>query len=168
MRALYLLSVWTHILAVTVWLGGMFFLVLVMVPATRRLEERSTAARLISWTGKRFRWIGWISLSLLLLTGAFNLAYRGYTWADLWSGALFNGFFGRTLGVKLLLVAVVFGLSALHDFVIGPRASQRARRKPGSPEALRYRRAASWMGRLNLLLALVIVLLGVMMVRGGF
>ncbi|MDX1601169.1 MAG: DUF4149 domain-containing protein [Anaerolineales bacterium] len=167
MRLLYLVSVWTHILAVAVWVGGMVFLVLVLVPATRQLEERPLASRLISWTGKRFRWIGWISLGLLLATGIFNLAYRGYTWGDLWSGALFNGFFGRTLGVKLLLVAVVFGLSALHDFVIGPRASQRARRESGSAEALRYRRAASWMGRLNLILALVIVLLGVMLVRGG-
>lgn len=167
MRILYLLSVWTHILAVTVWLGGMFFLVLILVPATRRLEERSLALKMVSWTGRRFRWIGWVCLGLLVMTGSFNLAYRGYGWADLWSGALFNGSFGRILGLKLILVSAVFALSALHDFVVGPRATQQARREPGSARAQRMRRAASWMGRLNLILTLFIVLLGVMLVRGG-
>lgn len=98
-----------------VWLEGMVFLVLVLVPVVRRSEYRGHAAGLIHWTGQRFRWIGWGCLILLVLTGTFNLAYRGYGWADVWDGTLWAGAFGRTLGVKLLLVAVVFVLSAVHD-----------------------------------------------------
>ncbi len=73
---------------------------------------------------------------------------------------------GRALGVKLLLVAVILVFSALHDFLIGPRATALGRADPTSPEAIRVRRQASWIGRLNLLLGLVVIALGVVLVRG--
>ncbi|MFQ5795545.1 MAG: hypothetical protein ACE5JP_10915 [Candidatus Bipolaricaulia bacterium] len=75
MHVLYLLSVWLHILAAAIWIGGMVFLALILVPVTRRPEHRGIAVSLIHWTGVRFRWVGWICLGLLLLSGIFNLAY---------------------------------------------------------------------------------------------
>ncbi len=120
-----------------------------------------------SWTGVRFRWVGWACLGLLLGSGTSNLAFRGFGWADLWTGRLWQGPIGQALGVKLLLVAVILLSSALHDFVIGPRATALWQVNPGAAEAIRLRRQAAWLGRLNLLLALVVVALGVMLVRGG-
>jgi len=166
MRGLYLLSVWLHILSVTVWLGGMVFLALVLVPVTRRPEYRGQAASLIHWVGVRFRWVGWICLVLLLISGILNVGYRGFTWADLWSGRLWQGPFGRALGIKLLLVAVILLLSAVHDFFLGPRATALWQANPGAPQALRLRRQATWIGRINLLLALIVVALGIILVRG--
>jgi len=49
--------------------------------------------------------------------------------------------------------------SAFHDFFLGPQATAVGRMAPGSPEALRFRRQASWMGRVNLLLARLPLLL---------
>ncbi len=167
MRALYLLSVWLHILAAITWIGGMVFLVLILVPVIRRPIYHGIASDLIQQAGRRFRWIGWICLGLLILSGTFNLAYRGFGWADLWSGRLWQGPFGRTLGIKLLLVSAILVLSVLHDFVVGPRAMVVWRANPGSPEALRLRQQAGWIGRINLLLALVVIALGVVLVRGG-
>ncbi|MBI4307717.1 MAG: DUF4149 domain-containing protein [Chloroflexi bacterium] len=161
-----MLSVWTHILAAAVWIGGMAFLALVLVPATRRPEYRGVAASLVRWTGARFCWVGWACLGLLLLSGTFNLAYRGVSWADVASGQLWQGAFGGALGLKLLLVGAILVLSALHDFVVGPRATALWQASPASAEALRLRRQAGWMGRLNLLLALAVVALGVTLVRG--
>ncbi len=166
MRALYLLSVWLHILAAIIWIGGMLFLVLILVPVMRRSEYRGIASALTHWVGVRFRWIGWICLVLLVLSGTFNLAYRGFGWADLWSGRLWQGPFGRALGIKLFLVAIVLLLSVIHDFFIGPRATALGRADPNSPEARRLRRQAGWIGRVNLILALIIVAMGVMLVRG--
>jgi hypothetical protein len=40
--------------------------------------------------------------------------------------------------------------------------------EPGSPRTLRWRRAASWMGRINLLLAVGVIALAVGLVRGGW
>ncbi len=167
MRTLYLLSLWLHILAAAVWVGGMIFLALVLVPALHRPAYRSTAQRLIHETGLRFRFVGWTALALLLLSGTLNLAFRGYTRDDLWTGRLWQGPFGRTLAVKLILVALILAVTALHDFVIGPRASARLMEDPDSPEARHLRRRASWIGRLNLLLSLLVLALAVALVRGG-
>ncbi len=167
MRTLYHLSVWLHVLGASLWLGGMLFLVLVMLPVTRQGEWRQMAASLVRRTGIRFRDVSWVAFAFLLLSGIFNLAYRGYTWADLFSGRLWQGGFGHTLAWKLSLFAAVLLTSALHDFVVGPRATRLWQEEPGGSSARTWRRAAAWMGRLNLLLGVLIVFLAVAMVRGG-
>ena len=83
MRLLYLLFVWLHILASAVWIGGMVFLSIILVPVSRRPEYHGVASSLIHGTGVRFRTVGWICLGILLLTGTFNLHYRGIGWAVL-------------------------------------------------------------------------------------
>ena len=167
MHALYLTSVWLHIMAAAVWIGGMVFVALVLVPATHLPEYRSMAPSLIHVTGVHFRWIGWICLGLLFLTGVFNLFYRGFEWSDLWSRWLWQDPFVRVVGIKLLVMIMILLLSVLHDFVIGPRATAAWRATPSLPQALRLRRLASWVGRFNLLLALVAVALGIMLARGS-
>ena len=166
MQLIYLFYVWLHILAAAVWVGGMVFFGVVLVPVIRRPENERVAASLVQLTGLRFRLAGWLSLALLFLTGCFNLFYRAFAWADLWNGRLWEGAFGRALAVKLLLFVLVLLLSCLHDFTIGPCAAELWRTDPTSPQAGRLRRQASWIGRLNILLALLIVALGIMLVRG--
>lgn len=144
----------------------MVFLALVVIPIMRQPAYRNLSSALISQSGKRFRWIGWGCLVVLLLTGIMNLATHGFTWTDVWDGRMFAGHFGHILAVKLLCVSVVLALSVTHDFFIGPRATAAGQSTPGSPEALRLRRQASWMGRFNLLLSLLIVALAVVMIRG--
>jgi uncharacterized membrane protein len=167
MRILYLLSVWLHILTAAVWLGGMLFLVLVLLPVVRRPEYQKSAGMLFHAAGLRFRGVGWIGFGLLILTGVVNLAYRQITWATLTTAAFWQGPFGRTLGWKLLLVAITLLASAYHDFYAGPRATAAWQADPTSSEAQRLRKQASWFGRLNLLLGLAIVLLAVALTRGG-
>jgi len=133
MHALYLISVWLRLLAAVVWIGGMVFLALVLIPVTRLPEHRSAAGLLIHQTGLRFRVVGWGCLGLLLLSGTFNAAYRGVGWSDVWSWRFWEGPFGRILGAKLLLVAAILLLSALHDFAIGPAATVLLRARPSSP-----------------------------------
>ena len=168
MRVAYLISVWLHILVATVWIGGLIFVALVVVPVIRRPEMRESAAKLIHFTGLRFRWVGWACFALLLVTGLFNTIYRLERWTDLFSAEMWSGPFGWLLGWKLLVFAVILAASAWHDFIVGPRAVVLWREKPGSPEATRLRKQATQFGRLNLLLALIILALAVMLVRGTF
>ncbi len=164
---MYQLSVWLHILAAAVWLGGMVFLALVLVPVVRRPEYREHASRLVHLTGLRFRTVGWVCVSVLVVTGFVNLWYRGIGWAALSNAGFWSSPFGNLLGGKLLVVAAILALSVVHDFRIGPRATAAGRADPDSAAARALRRRASWMGRLNLLLALAAVALGVLLVRGG-
>lgn len=167
MQLIYLFSVWLHILAAAVWIGGMVFVALVLVPVIRQPENQGVAASLVQVTGQRFRSVGWLCLFLLLLTGAVNLYYRGFSVSELWSAELWQSPFGLVLGLKLFLFGSVLVLSCVHDFAIGPRATALWRNQPTSVEARRLRRQASWIGRVNLLLALAVVALGIMLARGS-
>jgi uncharacterized membrane protein len=130
-----------HLLAVVTWVGGMLFIALVLVPITRRLEDAALRTRLVQDTGRRFRTVGWIALGLIVATGLGNLALRPeLLWAP-------------RFHVKAGLVVLALLLSGFHDFVLGPRAG-----RPGADPWARVR--ASWFARVNVLIALAIVALG--------
>lgn len=165
MYALFYISVWLHILAAALWVGGMLFLVLVVLPVLRRGEYRAAAAQLTHLVGVRFRNAGWAALSLLVVTGTFNAYYDGALQA-LWDRSLWQVPFVQRLGIKLLLVTAVLAVSAVHDFYVGPRATAAWRQEPQSEEARRWRRMAAWLGRANLLLAPAIIAQAVALARG--
>ena len=165
MYALYLVSVWIHILSATVWIGGMAFLVLVVVPWLRS-GGRSQAAAFLAETGARFRSVGWSCFLLLVLTGSFNLWFRGVRLSDFGRAEWLASPFGKTVVVKLGVFLAVLAISAVHDFRLGPQATRAIAADPTSVISQRARRQASWLGRLNVLLALVLIAAGVMLVRG--
>jgi copper resistance protein D len=166
LRTLYLLSVWIHVIAATIWVGGMLFLTLVVVPWLRG-PGRATGLAFLRESGRRFRHIAWICFALLIVTGAFNLSMRGVSLASFIDTGWLGSSFGRLVLLKLGFFAVVLLLSALHDFVIGPRAAAALEADPRSAAAQSLRRRASWIGRLNVILGLTLILLGVMIVRGA-
>lgn len=166
MHALYLLSVWLHIVAVVAWVGGMIFVVVVLAPLIRRPELSGTSPLLFRWSGMRLRGLGWSCILLLIVTGTFNLVYRGVAWTELSNGEFWRSSFGFILGIKLVLVGVILLTSAIHDFITGPRATALWELDAASADALRLRKRATQIGRLNLLLALIATFLGVVLVRG--
>lgn len=166
MRSLYLANVTLHVLAALIWLGGMFFLGLVGAPVLRGVEPPSLRQKLFHELGLRFRTVGWVCIAVLVLTGVVNLAYRG--WLQ-WEGVLASAAFwrsgpGTAFGIKLAAVVVMLGLSAIHDFHLGPAAG---RLEPGSPEALAFRRRAARLARFNAIVGFVLLIAAVRLVRGG-
>jgi putative copper resistance protein D len=143
--AMSLLLRWLHVVAAITWIGGMLFVALVMVPVMRR-EDPGLRARLFHATGIRFRTIGWIAVGLLIATGLGNI------WLN---PSLLHL---PRLHWKLGLVALALVLAVVHDFVLGPRAG-----RPGASPSMRVR--ASWIARVNVLVVLVIVLLGLSLLR---
>lgn len=165
MHTLYLVSVWLHILAAMTWVGGMIFLVVVIVPMLRKPEMRERAGELFGVLGARFRVVGWIALGTLVLTGVFNTLQRGYRLEQLFSGAVFVGSWGHILELKLAFVWLVLVLGAIHDFWLGPRATRLLREGAPAPERERARRLASVLGRTTFAFSLAIVGLAVALVR---
>ena len=145
----------------------MFFLILVLIPVLRKPELRELFPTVFYQAGVRFRLVSWASLIILIITGTFNLAFRGFTVPDLMTGMIFEGSFGHALLSKLIAVGLILIVSVVHDFWIGPKASEIIRENPLSPRGVGLRRTAVMLGRLNFILALLVVLLAVMLVRGG-
>jgi uncharacterized membrane protein len=164
MRVAYLLNVTIHVLAAMFWLGGMFFLGLIGAPVLRAVEPATLRQRLFNELGLRFRTAGWIAIAVLLVTGVLNLWFRGWL---RWHGVLGAPAFwatltGRVLALKLIAVTVMVSTAAVHDFVIGPAAS---RLEAGSEAALAARSRAAWMGRVNALVGVLLLVAAVRLAR---
>ncbi|OGU29667.1 MAG: hypothetical protein A3K13_03135 [Gemmatimonadetes bacterium RIFCSPLOWO2_12_FULL_68_9] len=165
MPTAYYISVTLHLLAALLWLGGTFFLAAVGAPVLRKVEPPELRAELFRKIGVQFRMVGWVSIIVLVITGFANLHYRGLLRGSVLGDPLFwSSRYGQALTWKLGSVLVILVLGAIHDFVIGPRASRYA---AGSPEALRYRRAAAWMARVGAVVGIVLVVAAVRLARGG-
>ncbi len=159
--------VWLHIVAAAAWVGGMIFFAAVVVPVVRHPDYRAKAGDLVHRTGVRYRVLGWASLATLLVTGTYLLMNRGVGLTELTSAAFYGTSFGKTVAAKLLLVGAILVATVVHDISMGPRATRLLRERPNDPRAQRIRLAARYWGRANLLLALVVVALGTMLVRGA-
>jgi copper resistance protein D len=162
---LYLALVTVHLLAALFWLGGMFFLAAVGAPVLRKVEPPELRAELFRRLGERARGVGWAAIAVLVLSGTWMLHLRGWLDGALWSDARFwRSAPGTALAWKLGAVAAILAVQAVHDFALGPAASRAA---PGTPEALRLRRRAAWLGRVSAVVGVVLVVAAVRLARGG-
>lgn len=141
-----------HLLAAVFWVGGAVTLTIVAVPTITRLQGAERAASLRT-LGRRWRVFGWGSLVLALATGlaaaAQNHAFHAHR--------LFHTEFGIVLLIKSFLVVLLVAAAAAHDFWLGPRLSRQLRE--GRPPTARP--PLVLVGRLSLLLALAVPVLGV-------
>lgn len=142
---LLIASIWIHILAAMVWIGGMAFVSLVLVPALRRMEDPAVRADLLKQVARRFRVVAWGSILVLIATGMANLALLGQ-WPSLETS------FGRVLAVKLIAVGVMLALTGLHDVTASVNG--------GVPVG-----ATRWLPRAGFILGLVVVLFAVSLSR---
>jgi len=159
---MYLAFVFIHILSAIIWLGGLIFMSFVLMPVLRREEWRDQARLLLQHVSGKFRMLGHISLGLLLITGLHLMHSRGFfTAPELWKTPM-----GHTMGGKILGWVLIMVLSFIHDKRIGKKAMEIWQKAPGSPEATSLRRTAMVIGRVNLLISLAVVAMGVVLVRG--
>lgn len=161
--AAYLAIVIVHILAAIVWVGGVLFFALVGAPVLRAVQPPELRASLFDAIGRRFRFVGWWAVGVLLVTGPLLLAMRGWLSPDV----LFRAEFWRTaagtaLAWKLALVALMIGLTAAHDVALDP-ARVRATERGAAAE--RSRRRAVLMARFGALAAVAVVAVAARLAR---
>lgn len=165
---MYFLSVWLHILAAAVWVGGLIYTAAVAVPyaLTHEVSERQ---RLLRGLARRFRWIGWGSIVVLFVTGLGNLTLRlsPIKFSQMLNGDLFNPDKVEQLTAiwlpwKLMLVIVMIGLMAFHDIT----SIRAAKRYKGSPDGAPGNRMGSRAAALATLVAILVLYVSVRLVRG--
>ena len=162
MSEIYFISVFLHVLAAAIWIGGMIFLPLVLLPAIKKHPDK---AILIHTVGLKFRAVGWIVLLILLLSGLFNMHFRQVEFS--WDG-LSDSAFGKMIFYKILIFFITVLISSLHDFYIGTTATRLWMQEANSKRVQNFRLWARWAGRINLLLAITAAGIGIALVRGFF
>lgn len=156
-----------HLLAAIVWLGGMFFISLVLVPSLRKLDPPTKRTEILSSTARRFSLVSWIAILVLLITGAINAANHGITIALISSGNLLSSQFGIILTFKVILVLVMILISAVHDFILGPKLIRLAELQRSGADSAKSvaikRKFVSWLARINAFIGIIVVACAVML-----
>ncbi|MCY3832974.1 MAG: CopD family protein [Chloroflexi bacterium] len=109
---------WLHALIAAFWLGGAFTLAVLLEPALAPLEaqERRAARRAVM---RRFSRVITPLVALLIVSGIYNALNYIVSPADLHSS------YGRTLGLKLLLVAPLLILGGWQHIALRPQLAAR-------------------------------------------
>ena len=166
---MYQAAVAVHVVSAVVWLGGMLFLVMVMLPTARkamRSEAPGAGLEILKDAANRFLPVAWTAMILLGLSGAY-LAWEHW---DIRPGVFFSdsGRFMQILKVKTGLFMMVVLLSLIHDFWLGPKILEKldAARAAGEvlPQSL-GRKVVRMTAGVNLLAAMTILVLAVWLIR---
>ena len=150
------LTFWLHFLAVVTWIGSLVSICLLVLPSATRTLKPVDQLVFIEAIQKRLEPIAWFSISLLVVTGLFqmsvNVHYNGFlSTSNQWSLAIL---------AKHLLVVVLIALSATHTWEVLPAIRRELMRKDkANPDKLwALQRRESVLLRINLVLAVLILL----------
>ncbi len=164
---------WLHIVAATIWVGGIIFLGAVVQPVSKILIadplERSTFMGRI---GARFNLLAWSSMLILVVTGLYNLLRV--------SGGLVNvpqlllkTEYGIILDAKIGFVFGMIVITAHHTLISGPKVrrlilqlSENSRRTSAELQAElgRLQNRNGFLMRMLVVFALVTLLLATLLV----
>jgi len=95
------LAQWIHVSAAVVGIGGIGFLLVILLPSARVLNPDQRELLLKSALGK-FRWVSWTVILLLLASGVYNVRH---VWEVPW------GTYWKFLTLKIVLALLVFTIS---------------------------------------------------------
>jgi uncharacterized membrane protein len=151
------LTYWLHLLATVSWVGSLAGVSFLVLPAMKRSLEPETQLVFLEAMQKRLEPIAWFSMSLLVLTGLFQMSvnphYDGFiSVSTQWSVAIL---------IKHLLVIVMVVVSAIQTWEVIPairRALVRSKKSKNAEELDALRRREIWLLRMNFGLSVLILL----------
>jgi len=137
-----------HILAATIWVGGMFFAYLILRPATAAMEP---GPRLLLWSGVLGRFFAWViaAIVLLLLSG-FGMVFGVY-----------GGFAKLALSINLMMgLGIIMMLAFFHIYFAPYRRFRAAIAREDWSEGARQLAQIRAIVAINLALGLITVAIG--------
>src|SRR5512146_3490049 len=126
---------WLHLLATVTWIGSLVSIYVLILPISRRVLKPVDELALLDGIQKRLEPIAWFSVSLLVVTGLFQMGVNPH----------YNGFLSTSgqwalaLLAKHTLVAALVAVSAVHTWDVLPamRRALMRRQKVDEDEILR-------------------------------
>ncbi|MEM3857761.1 MAG: hypothetical protein QXI37_04550 [Thermoprotei archaeon] len=158
MGLLLTVMLFAHLLAAVIFVGGSFFMWLVVVPVTRLTsEDEVTRGRIVAAVARRFGVVTNISLIVLAVTGAYNA-----TWYLPGLDVLSAGIRGGLLALKVALSLALFSAVYVHGVHYGRKIS-RLTQERRFDELKEVRRRSMYVSFVNLVLMVAVLLVAVMM-----
>lgn len=151
------LTYWLHLLATVTWVGSLAGVSFLVLPAMQRALNPETQLVFIEAMQKRLEPIAWFSMSLLLVTGLFQMSvnphYDGFlSISTQWSLAIL---------IKHLLGIILVVFSAIQTWEVIPairRAILKSKKSDNAAELDALRRREIVLLRMNFGLSVLILL----------
>ncbi len=147
---------WLHMLATVAWIGSLVSIYVLILPISGRALKPVDELALLDGIQMRLEPIAWFSVSLLIVTGLFQMSvnphYNGFlSTSGQWSLAILT---------KHTLVVVLVAVSAVHTWDVLPRMRRLLmRRDKADPEqVLKLQRRERRLLQASLVLAVLILL----------
>ena len=77
MELLGLVTLWLHVTAATIWVGGNFMIAMVIVPYFKRTVPPVERIKIMTQIGRGFEPIGWTCVVVLIFSGLINIFTAG-------------------------------------------------------------------------------------------
>jgi uncharacterized membrane protein len=148
---------WLHMLATVAWLGGLAAIAVLVLPAARYTLKPAEQLAFISAIQRRLEPLAWFSLSLLIVTGLFQMSvnphYNGFlSSSGQWSLAILT---------KHTLVVVMVVVSAMQTWEVLPairRGLMRIEKGKASEEEVKHlQKRETLLLRINIGLSILIL-----------
>jgi putative copper export protein len=104
-----------YFLCESIWLGGLFYVALVLLPASAALSPQQRA-RVVAGGLPEFSALASIAVLLLIVSGLLNMTFQPIAWTEFLTTT-----YGRTLAVMIELFLILVGMSVYHSFFLRPR-----------------------------------------------
>ena len=109
---------WVHVFTAMFFVGGSFFIWLVVMPSSYRItDDEQLRTKIVGTIGKNFAFFTNISILILIITGLYNMTW--YLNGEYYS--LFNTGYGQILLAKIVLVAAMMLLMYGNNMYHGKR-----------------------------------------------
>ena len=158
------LLTWIHITSAAIWVGGSLFIGVVFAPIKKKMsmpvEER---IQLMVQVGRRFNKLALPALFILIATGMYQ-AHLVLQKSDI----LYETSYGHVLIVKIILVAALVILYAVHVRIIRKDVEDKIIAKEMPQEELqKLRKKIIILGEVTVVLSIIILFLASVLNAGG-
>ena len=150
---------WLHLLAMSTWIGGIFFYIIVLAPSLKALEPPQ-AGKLVGAITKRYVPITWGSLVVLVVSGILIANSRGVL------GVQLGSTYGVMLFIKHLITLLMIVNGVIISAVIGPKLKPKtppSGEQPSgpppapSPQVIKLQKVMGALGKLQVVFAVVVL-----------
>ena len=158
------LLTWIHITSAAIWVGGSLFIGIVFAPILKKMampvEERIQFMVLV---GRRFNKIALPALFILIATGIYQ-AHLVLQKSDI----LYETGYGHVLIIKMILVAALLAIYAIHVRIIRKDVEDKIIAKEMPQEQLqKLRKKIIILGEVTVVLSVIILFLASVLDAGG-
>ena len=152
-----IIILWVHVFTAIFFVGGSFFIWLVVMPSSYKItDDEKLRTKIVGTIGKNFAFFTNISVIILIFTGLYNMTwYLGGNYS-----ALYNTFYGEILLAKIILVGAMILLMYGNNMYHGKKIMNMVR-DGKMDEVRKLRKTSHYLSYITLFLMALITLLAV-------